>query len=180
MAGPLSGLAMELADATLQAARQGAYNIVTAFQDCEDLVTGVHSVKGREELNKGMSIDQMVSAFIDTSDGRERLRNLVWYQARQASMRLENNVWVEDANIQNMLYQKCYNPIVAMWREKRVEKISAFNQLRQGLPGSAVSVMPQGRPSVPLNLNGYAEGAKVHLIWSAPATDIRVQPVIPI
>jgi hypothetical protein len=155
MAGPLSGLAMELADTTLQAARQGAYNIVSAFQDCEDLVTGIHSVKGREELNKGMSIDQMVSTFIDTSDGRERLRNFVWYQARQASARLENNVWVEDANIQNTLYQKCYNPVVAMWKEKRVEKISAFNQIFHEFDKMAtaskavISIDPYGDP-VPL------------------------------
>ncbi len=49
--------------------------------------------------------------------------------------------------------------------------ISAFNQLREGLPCTSVSVMPQGKPSAPLNLNGFAEGAKAQLVWSAPATD---------
>ncbi len=49
--------------------------------------------------------------------------------------------------------------------------ISAFNQLREGLPCSPISVMPQGEPSVPLNLNGFAEGTKAHLVWSAPASN---------
>jgi titin len=47
--------------------------------------------------------------------------------------------------------------------------VSAFNQLREGLPCGYMSVMPQGKPSAPLNLNGLAEGAKAHLVWSAPA-----------
>ena len=155
LAGPLSGLAMELADATLQAARQGAYGIVMAFQDCENLATGVHSVKGREELNKGMSIDQMVTTFPDTSDGRSRLSNFVWHQAHQASLRMENNVWVEDANIKNSLYQKCNAPIVTMWKEKRLERISAFNQLfrefdKIATGGKAIiAIQPYGDP-VPL------------------------------
>ncbi len=127
--GPMAGLGAELADLTLQMARQGAYNIVTAFQDCENLVAGVHSVKGREDLNKGMSLDQMVSAFPDTSEGRDRLKNFVWFQAYQASFRLENRQWVADSSVQNSLYQKCYSPIVNMWREKRLERIGAFNTL---------------------------------------------------
>ncbi|MDD2923786.1 hypothetical protein [Rhodoferax sp.] len=155
LAGPLAGLGMELADATLQAARQGAYGVVTAFQDCENLATGIHSVKGREALNKGMSIDQMASLFPDTADGRSRLNNFVWSQAHQASLRFENNVWVEDATIRNSLYQKCHATLVTMWQEKRLAQISAFNQLflefdkLAARDKAVITIQPYGDP-VPL------------------------------
>jgi fibronectin type 3 domain-containing protein len=55
--------------------------------------------------------------------------------------------------------------------EKYSYSISAFNQMREGLPCSLITVMPQGKPSIPLNLNGLAEGAKARLVWSAPASD---------
>jgi hypothetical protein len=155
MAGPLAGLGAELADMTLQMAKEGAYSLVTGFQDCEDLATGVHSVKGREELNKGMTIDQMVSAFQDTTDGRKKLQNFVWYQAYQASLRLEGDKWVPDTTIQNKVYQKCFTPLVNRWREKRLEKISAFNVLfrefdKIATNGKAIiSIEPSSNP-IPL------------------------------
>ncbi|MEI6667688.1 MAG: hypothetical protein WCP29_05990 [Acidobacteriota bacterium] len=158
LAGLLPGLAMELADATLQAARAGAYGVVTAFQECENLAAGVHSVKGREDLNPGMTIDQMATAFPDTPDtpgepgGRTRLDNFVRIQARQASFRLENNVWVEDGRVADGLYAKCSAQLVQMWRERRKDRIGTFNSLyldfeRVVTGGRAViAIQPDGDP----------------------------------
>jgi hypothetical protein len=128
-AGPVAGLSAEIADAVLTGAREGAFQIVVAFQECADLVAGVHSVKGREELVPGMSIEQLAKKYADTEEDRRRLDNFIKAQAAQASSRLEKNIWVHDPNIERALYGKCKDSVFAKWYDKRLDMIDEFNKL---------------------------------------------------
>jgi hypothetical protein len=133
--GIIPGLAMEITDAVLTSIREGVYEIVTLFQDCEDLVTGIHSVKGREDVGKGMTVEQMATTFTDTDLGRRGMMNFIHYQSAQASMRFLDNNWVEDPNIRENLYRKCAPQIVIKWQEIRLKKIDEFNRLFKQLEG---------------------------------------------
>lgn len=128
-AGPVAGLSAEIADAVLTSAREGAFKIVIAFQECADLVAGVHSVKGREELVPGMSIEQLAKKYADTEGDRLRLDNFIKAQAAQASSRLEKNIWVSDPNLERALYAKCKDSVFAKWYDKRLDTIDEFNKL---------------------------------------------------
>jgi hypothetical protein len=155
LAGFVPGLMMDISVAVLEGARAGAYGIVTAFQECTDLVEGIHSVKGREAVNQGMTVDQMVARYTDTKDDRAKMMAFIWYQAAQASYREENGAWVADPAIQNSLYQKCAGRIVQQWQERRLEKIDEFNKLfrdfdRMMTRGKAVIALDPDRPAIAL------------------------------
>ncbi|MCX6552921.1 MAG: hypothetical protein NTY02_18280, partial [Acidobacteria bacterium] len=127
LAGPAIGIAAEIADAVLMSAREGAFQIVTAFQDCTDLAGGVVSVKGREDLVPGLRMDQLARRLADTPGDRERLDTFIRTQAYQASFRFEKNGWVSDPNIQRTLYDRCATVIVSKWLDARIDLIDAFN-----------------------------------------------------
>lgn len=129
LAGPAVGIASEIADAVLSSAREGTFLIVTAFQDCSNLMAGVLSVKGREGLVPGMRIDQWARRLADTPDDRARLDNLVMTQATQASFRFERGGWVENTNIAQSLYARCKDVVLARWLDVRLDLIDEFNRL---------------------------------------------------
>lgn len=169
LAGIVPGLTMEITDAVLTSIREGAYGIVTSFQDCEDLVKGIHSVKGREDIGKGMTVEQMATYFPDTELGRSKMRNFIWYQASQASMRFMNNEWVEDPNIRETLYRKCEPQIIEKWQEIRLEKIDEFNRLFKQLEemintNMALIAHEPDADLIPLKLEGGQKIAKVTVI----------------
>ncbi|MEI6670125.1 MAG: hypothetical protein WCP29_18405, partial [Acidobacteriota bacterium] len=158
LSGLAPGLTMEIADAVLEIIKSNAYTTVTAFQDCVDLASGVHSVPGRAEANKGWTLDQMATKFPDTPDGNAGLSTFIAFQASQASLRLENNVWVEDKTLSAALFSKCYAPIVRLWKQNRLARITAFNALfvefdKQVSASRALLNMQPGSP-VPMKEQG--------------------------
>ncbi|MBK7551108.1 MAG: hypothetical protein IPI61_05245 [Syntrophaceae bacterium] len=126
--GLAPGLAMDMAVCTLEAARVGAYNTVTSFQECTSLVEGISMVKGRESVHKGMTIEQMALRFPDTPDGRNKMMSFIWYQSTNASYREEGGRLVSDPNVARAVYNKCANDIVSRWREQRLAWIGEFNK----------------------------------------------------
>ena len=127
IAGLAPGLAMDMAVCTLEAARAGAYNTVASFQECTSLVEGFSMVKGRESVRQGMTIEQMAVRFPDTTDGRFKLTNFIWYQATNASYREQGGQMVSDPNVAKAVYNKCYNDLISRWREQRLTLITDFN-----------------------------------------------------
>ena len=126
--GLAPGLAMDMAVCTLEAARVGAYNTVTSFQECTSLVEGISMVKGRESEHKGMTIEQMALRFPDTPEGRNKMMSFIWYQSTNASYREEGGRLVSDPNVARAVYNKCANDIVSRWREQRLAWIGEFNK----------------------------------------------------
>jgi len=126
---PVPGLMVDLGTAVLMSAREGAYGIVTKYQDCDDLVAGIHTVKGREDAEAtGTTIENMASNFTDTLERREAMRNFIHLQAAKAASRLEGGKWVEDPQITKRLVDKCEPQIIRMWQERRQSKIEEFNE----------------------------------------------------
>jgi hypothetical protein len=181
VAGPVAGLSAEIADAVLTSAREGAFQIVVAFQECADLVAGVHSVKGREELVPGMSIEQLAKRYADTEEDRRRLDYFIKAQAAQASSRLEKNIWVHDPNIERALYAKCKDSVFAKWYDKRLDMIDEFNKLFSEWVNimyasqAALTLRPDTDEIVMKTQPGGLKSARVRIIGSITESPGRIE-----
>ncbi|MFT3745943.1 MAG: tetratricopeptide repeat protein [Pyrinomonadaceae bacterium] len=96
------------------------YNIVTAQQECRDLIAGIYEVKGRESLDVNQrterSIDQLATMYTEES----KVLDVVAVHARNASVRNEK----ADPEIERILNEKCGPEIVSRWRTRRIEMIA--------------------------------------------------------
>ncbi|MEQ1606098.1 MAG: tetratricopeptide repeat protein [Pyrinomonadaceae bacterium] len=96
------------------------YNIVTAQQECRDLIAGIYEVKGRESLDVNQrterSIEQLATLYTEES----KVLEVVAVHARNASVR--NNK--ADPEIESILNDKCGPEIVSRWRTRRIELIA--------------------------------------------------------
>lgn len=96
------------------------YNIVTAQQECRDLIAGIYEVKGRESLDVNQrterSIDQLATMYTDES----KVLDVVAVHARNASVRNDK----ADPEIERILNEKCGPEIVSRWRTRRIELIA--------------------------------------------------------
>ena len=173
IAGLAPGLAMDMAVCTLEAARAGAYNTVTSFQECTSLVEGFSMVKGRESVHKGMTIEQMAVRFPDTPDGRNRLNAFIWYQATNASYREQGGQMVSDPNVAQAVYKKCYSDLVSRWREQRLKLITEFNTSYRDylrlLAGNRPVITFSPSDEVPLRDQGGGKKAATVTIYASTA-----------
>ncbi|MBK6589568.1 MAG: tetratricopeptide repeat protein [Acidobacteria bacterium] len=96
------------------------YNIVTAQQECRDLIAGIYEVKGRESLDVNQrterSIEQLATLYTDES----KVLEVVAVHARNASVRNDK----ADPEIERILNDKCGPEIVSRWRTRRIELIA--------------------------------------------------------
>lgn len=96
------------------------YNIVTAQQECRDLIAGIYEVKGRESLDVNQrterSIEQLATLYTEES----KVLEVVAVHARNASVRNDK----ADPEIERILNEKCGPEIVSRWRNRRIELIA--------------------------------------------------------
>ncbi|MBK9153547.1 MAG: tetratricopeptide repeat protein [Chloracidobacterium sp.] len=95
------------------------YALITAQQDCQDLIAGIYEVKGRESLDVNQraerSVDQLATEYTEES----KVLAIVALHARNATIRNGK----EDPKAEKMLYDRCSKEIVDRWRWRRIELI---------------------------------------------------------
>lgn len=105
----------------LEYAKDRGYDLVTRYQDCQDLVSGIYSVKGRERVGRGLSLEKLARNCYQQSQVVALLR----HHARQAAdKRLAHASAADRQSAQAValrLTEKCQGPILEAWHRQRLE-----------------------------------------------------------
>jgi len=119
----------ELVEGVLEEARVGGIGLVTRFQDCEDLVAGVFSVKGRERTGDGYQIAELGRRFARADVVVGIVERKAWQAASRgwtADLSRQSEA-VEDAletDIADALASRCVPPIATAWQEERLRLVA--------------------------------------------------------
>jgi hypothetical protein len=117
-------LPAELAEGVLVEVRAQGIGLVTRFQDCEDLVAGVFSVKGRERVGDGYQVDELARRFAYTDDVVRVVERKAW---QAASRGWTTDLSRQQASVETQLEQdvaesltaRCVPPILTAWDTAR-------------------------------------------------------------
>ncbi|MDP3980772.1 MAG: hypothetical protein Q8Q33_05100 [Chlamydiota bacterium] len=103
----------------LEYGKDVGYDLVTRYQDCEDLVGGIYSVKGREHLSAGTQIADLARKYIYETD----ITPVVALHARRAADKQLQNASRADqlsANeVEERLVSQCAGPVIQAWKRER-------------------------------------------------------------
>ncbi|MCI0487348.1 MAG: tetratricopeptide repeat protein [Blastocatellia bacterium] len=121
-----AGILSALVTAIITDAKESGYIFVTRFQDCEDLIAGIYSVKGREEVSDVQKIEINVDRMAREFTKEEQVRALVALHARNAARRNVGEATEKiDQEVENRLNERCGPNIIEKWRNRRAEIIGA-------------------------------------------------------
>lgn len=117
-------LPAELAEAVLLEARAQGIGLLAGFQDCEDLVAGVFSVKGRERLGDGYQVDDLARRFAYVDDVAAVVERKAWQAASRGwtSDLSRQQTIVEDQleqDVAESLTRRCVPPVLRAWDAAR-------------------------------------------------------------
>lgn len=96
------------------------YALVTAAQDCQDLLAGIYEVKGREQLEPNQRLERSVDQLATQYTDERKILAIVAVHARNAAMRNGK----EDPKAEKFLYDRCSTEIINRWRWRRIDIIS--------------------------------------------------------
>jgi len=95
------------------------YAIITAQQDCQDLIAGIYEVKGREALDVNQRAERSVEQLATEYTEEPKVEAVVALHARNATARNGK----DDPKAEKILYDRCSKEIVDRWRWRRIEII---------------------------------------------------------
>lgn len=123
-----AGLVAELGGWALDAIESTGIGLVASTQEAWDLMAGVHTVYGREDVDagRGYTLEDLVRSFDDES----RLESLVRLKAKMASERGFGGVAATtDERVADAVFRRCWPVIRDAWRLEREKLAAEFETL---------------------------------------------------
>jgi tetratricopeptide (TPR) repeat protein len=149
-AGLGPGLAVMAAGLLLDQAKSFGYDLMASTQDCEDLLIGVFTVRGREvnilDSNiRGLTIDDLVLLYQNPSD----ILNAIAVRARLAAGRgLGEATGGSDADVEKRLNDRCGKEIIKKWNRKRDELDGQLAKLAASVANNPIAIAVTPDPAV--------------------------------
>ncbi len=141
--GLAPGVLAMAAQAAIDAAREGGYDLVGGRQDAFDLLEGIFSANGTVTDTK-YTLDQLVSQLATEA----QLQAFVLARAQQAAARGFGDAnGRHDLGTADAIFARCYPVILAAWRDKRDALQVEFTRLYEELEAGAVLLTYDPNPA---------------------------------
>lgn len=144
------GMMVMMANLLIEQAKSFGYDLMASTQDCEDLLAGVFTVRGREvnvldDKVRPLTVDDLVAMYQRPQD----LEGAIEYRAHHAASRgLGQATGKSDREIEKRLNDRCKSEILYKWTTKRMDLDRAFMSLYSAISTSPVSIEIQPDPAV--------------------------------
>ncbi|MEI6243566.1 MAG: hypothetical protein WCQ64_00845, partial [Acidobacteriota bacterium] len=115
-----AGMLSTMVTSILEDAKEAGYAMVVRSQDCEDLIAGIYSVQGREDVPDAQKIETSVDELARSLTTADQVRAVVALHARNASQRDAGAATARaDEAVEVQLNARCAPRIVNKWRQRR-------------------------------------------------------------
>jgi hypothetical protein len=144
------GMMVMMANMLVEQAKSFGYDLVAQSQDCEDLLAGVFTVKGREvnvldDKVRPLTVDDLVMMYQRPQD----LDGAIEYRAHHAAARgLGEATGRSDKEVEKRLNERCKKEILIKWTQKRNELDRELATLYNVLANSPVAITVQPEPAL--------------------------------
>ena len=177
--GALPALTAAVTNHIIDTAKEAGYSLTTSFQDCEDLLAGIISVKGWENAeglgsNSETSIDELARDIVYEDD----IKNIIATAIRNASQAGTDKKEVNEGKI-SALTKRCEGKIINAWRDTRMRKfenfittLAAIDELQKSL-GLIVEVSPAPATLLRRKDGGKSARVAVSARLTGPVDEIR-------
>lgn len=144
------GMMVMMANLLIEQAKSFGYDLMASTQDCEDLLAGVFTVRGREvnvldDKVRPLTVDDLVAMYQRPQD----LEGAIEYRSHHAAYRgLGKATGKSDKEVEKSLNDRCKREIQIKWTNKRMDLDRAFMTLYSAIASSPVSIDVQPDPAV--------------------------------
>ena len=143
-----SYLTKAMLETALEQTKENGYGLLASYQQCDQLVSGIYMVKGREQVAEGMDIPEMARNLIS----RDEVLAVVRKHAKQAASRhLISSVEKEvEGGITQALVNRCGPWVVRAWQRERMQMLGSLfdakNQVDLLMGRSIMDMNASARP----------------------------------
>ncbi len=166
------GMMVMMANLLIEQAKSFGYDLMASTQDCEDLLAGVFTVRGREvnvldDKVRPLTVDDLVAMYQRPQD----LEGAIEYRSHHAASRgLGKATGKSDKEVEKSLNDRCKREIQIKWTNKRMDLDRAFMTLYSAIASSPVSIDVQPDPAV---LPDSGKPVVITAILQSPMADIQ-------
>lgn len=157
-------LLTQLAQATLDAAKESGYALMASSQEPFDLLAGIYTAGGRPDPNgTHYTLDQLVAACHDEA----KLRSFIFALARRAADRNAGDATAAaDAKVADAIMARCFPVLLRAWRAQREALAAEYLDLADVLRTAAPRLRYAPNPAV-----GDAASGRATITITARSSD---------
>ena len=145
-----AGILVEITDHILESAKAGGGALSASSQEAWDLVSGIHSARGREKVFRrtGGKGEYDIDMLVRRIHTREKLSVFVEARARQSADRGGGGALdAGDRETATAIYNRCFPIIFKAWQAKRDEIRREYIRLAQTLRTAQVVIVYSPSPA---------------------------------
>lgn len=119
-----SYLTKAMLESALEQTKENGYGLLASYQQCDQLVSGIYMVKGREQVAEGMDIPAMARNLINQDDVLAVVRK---HAEQAASRHLISSVEKEvEGGITQALMNRCGPWVIRAWQRQRMQMLGSL------------------------------------------------------